>query len=313
MLAFWIVLGVLAALIAAVFFTSWALSTIIVHPKTWNYNDCIAEEVKHGHFTREWFDNKCRLEEFSLRSQYGYDLHCAVWPHPEGASFPDGRPRVAVIVHGYTYCLIGSVKYARIFHDLGFDCVLYDHRNHGLSGKAPTSMGYYESCDLSAVCGWARGRFGKDALIGTHGESMGAATVMLQASQDPAPSFVIEDCGYSDLRDQLRSSVKQMYHLPYFPFVPLASWITRLRGGVRFSKVVPKDSVAKCASLPMLFIHGEKDNFVPYPMVRVNYSAKPGMREIKTFPGAEHAASYGSDPEGYRICVTSFLKDAGVI
>ena len=309
----WILLRILAALALVVFFIARKLSSMIVHPKTWKYSDCIGEEVNRGHFERDWFEREFRPEEFTLRSQYGYDLHCALWPHPEGSSFPDGKPRVAVIVHGYTYCLIGSVKYAKIFHDLGFDCVLYDHRNHGLSGKAPTTMGYYEARDLSAVCDWARERFGNDALIGTHGESMGAATVMLQASQDPALSFVVEDCGYSDLRAQLRHNVKQLYHLPYFPFVPLASLLARLRGGVPFKKVVPLDSVAKCDSLPMLFIHGEKDDFVPYEMVHENYGAKPGMREIKTFPEAEHAASFTSDPQGYRACVTSFLKDAGVI
>ena len=313
MTVLWILLCVLAVLAIAVLFVSWKLSGMIVRPKVWDYCDCAGEEVKRGNFERGWFEEAFHPEEFTLHSQYGYDLHCALWPHPEGVSFPDGKPRVAVIVHGYTYCLIGSVKYARIFHDLGFDCVLYDHRNHGLSGKAPTTMGYYEARDLSAVCDWARERFGNDALIGTHGESMGAATVMLQASQDPALSFVVEDCGYSDLRAQLRHNVKQMYHLPYFPFVPLASLLARLRGGVPFKKVVPLDSVAKCDSLPMLFIHGEKDDFVPYEMVHENYGAKPGMREIKTFPEAEHAASFTSDPQGYRACVTSFLKDAGVI
>ncbi len=266
-----------------------------------------------GKLTREWFDNECRLEEFTLPSEYGYNLHCALWPRAEGASFPDGRARVAVIVHGYTYCLIGSVKYATIFHALGFDCVLYDHRNHGLSDKAPTTMGYYESRDLSTVCGWARDRFGQDCVLGTHGESMGAATVMLHASQDPALAFVIEDCGYSDLRGQLRYNVRRMYHLPYFPFVPLAGVFSKLRGGVLFHTVVPKDSVERCADLPMLFIHGEKDDFVPYPMVHEVYAAKHGKKRIKTFPDAEHAKSYGSDPEGYRACVETFLGDIGVI
>jgi hypothetical protein len=313
MIVFWIIVSAFAVLLTAVFLVSWKLSDMLLHPKTWDYYDCIGEEADRGHFTREWFENACPLEEFMLPSRYGYDLHCAVWPRPAGTSFPDGKRRVAVIVHGYTYCLIGSVKYARIFHDLGFDCVLYDHRNHGLSGKAPTSMGYYESRDLSTVCGWALERFGKNALIGTHGESMGAATVMLQASYWSALSFAIEDCGYSDLRAQLKHNIRQMYRLPYFPFVPLSSLITRLRGGMFFGRIVPKDSVAKCVSLPMLFIHGDRDDFVPYEMVHEVYAAKPGMREIQVFPKAEHAASYSSDPQAYRTCITEFLKNANVI
>jgi len=309
----WIIVGILALLLAAVVFVSWTLSSMIVHPKIWDYYKCVDEEIGRGSFTREWFETECKLEEFSLASRYGYHLHCALLPHKQGAAFEDGKARVAVFVHGYTYCLIGGFKYASILHDLGFDCVFYDHRNHGLSDKAPTTMGYYESKDLSTVCDWARERFGSDCVLGTHGESMGAATVMLHASQYPALAFVIEDCGYSDLRAQLRHNVRQRYHLPYAPFVPLASLFSRLRGGVFFRDVVPVESVAKCDKLPMLFIHGEKDDFVPFPMVREVYSAKPGEKQIQTFPNAAHAESFGSDPQGYRACVSAFLHDAGVV
>ncbi len=309
----WILVAIFAFLLVGTIFISWALSSMIVRPKIWEYNKCVDEEVNRGHFSREWFDSECKLEEFSIPSRYGYNLHCALWPHKEGVSFPDGKARVAVIVHGYTYCLIGSVKYAAMLRELGFDCVLYDHRNHGRSDKAPTTMGYYESRDLSTVCGWARERFGQDCILGTHGESMGAATVMLHASQDPNLAFVIEDCGYSDLRAQLKNNVKQMYHLPYAPFVPLASLFSKLRGGVYFQDVAPVASVAKCDSLPMLFIHGEKDDFVPYPMVFEVYSVKQGEKEMKTFPNAVHAESFGSDPEEYRKCVSAFLHDVGVI
>lgn len=309
----WILVGILALVCVGTVFIAWRLSSMIVHPKIWEYDRCVDEEIQRGHFTREWFDTECKLEEFYLSSQYGYRLHCALWPHKDGVSFPDGKARAAVIVHGYTYCLIGSLKYAAILHELGFDCVLYDHRNHGRSDKAPTTMGYYESRDLSTICDWTRERFGRDCVLGTHGESMGAATVMLHASQYPGLSFVIEDCGYSDLRAQLKHNVKRMYHLPYAPFVPLASLFSKLRGGVFFRDVVPVDSVAKCDTLPMLFIHGEKDDFVPYPMVRTVYSAKHGKKQIQTFSNAAHAESYGSDPQQYRECVVAFLRDADVI
>jgi fermentation-respiration switch protein FrsA (DUF1100 family) len=200
-----------------------------------------------------------------------------------------------------------------MLHELGFDCVLYDHRNHGLSSKAPTTMGYCEANDLSTVCDWARGRFGQDCVLGTHGESMGAATVMLHASQYPGLAFVIEDCGYSDLLAQLKQNVRKMYHLPYVPFVPLASLISRLRGGVFFHEVTPVDSVAKCDTPPMLFIHGEKDGLVPFSMVSEVFAAKPGEKQIRTFPNAAHAESFGSDPQGYHECVFAFLHGIGAI
>lgn len=306
-------LALLAALFAFLLFVGWKISSMILHPKNWSYDSVLEEEEKRGHFTRAWFKQTVRLEEFSLRSPFGYDLHCALWPHEGGCAFSDGKPRVVVLAHGFTYCLLGSVKYAAIFHALGFDCVLYDHRNHGLSGRAPTTMGIAESCDLSAVCDWAKSRFGAEAILGTHGESMGAATVMLQAAQYPGLSFAIEDCGYSDFRKELRFALTHRFHLPAVPLVSIASLFSRLRGGVFYGSVSPADSLRLCTSLPMLFLHGEADELVPCSMLAENYAAKPGKKQMRIFPDAAHAGCYRADPAAYAGCVTAFLTESGLL
>jgi len=311
------VLYILFALLAAALLLSilvgWKVSSMILHPKNWPYDTIVDEEEKRGHFTREWFEQTVRLEEFSLRSPFGYNLHCALWPHDGACAFADGKPRVAVIVHGFTYCLLGGIKYASIFHALGFDCVLYDHRNHGLSDRALTTMGVLEARDLSAICDWARERFGPEAILGTHGESMGASTVMLHASQYPSLSFAIEDCGYSDLNGELRFALTHRFHMPWFPILPIASLFSRLRGGVLFGSVVPKRSLYQCASLPMLFIHGDADELVPFFMLAENYEAKPGKKRMQVFPGASHADCYRADPAAYAKCVTEFLAENGLL
>lgn len=312
-----ILLIVLFSLVAAAFVGSllvgWKVSSMILHPKNWAYETVVDEEEKRGHFTRAWFEQHVRLEEFSIRSPFGYTLHGAVWPRDEGAAFADGKARVAVIVHGFTYCLLGGIKYASIFHALGFDCVLYDQRNHGLSDRALTTMGMAESRDLTAVCNWARERFGRDAILGTHGESMGAATVMLQASKDPALSFAIEDCGYSDLNAELRFALTHRFHLLWFPVLPIASLFSRLRGGVFFGSVVPKRSLSQCNALPMLFIHGDADELVPFSMLAENVAAKSGKKWMRAFPGATHAGCYQADPARYADCVAAFLAENDLI
>ena len=309
----YVLLGLIAAALLLSLVLGWKTAGMIVHPMNWAYDSAVDEEEKRGHITRAWFEENVRLEEFMLPSQYGYDLHCALWPHAGELRFADKKPRVVVIVHGYTYCLLGGIKYASIFHSLGFDCLLYDHRNHGRSGRAPTTMGFYESRDLSTVCEWARTRFGESAIIGTHGESMGAATVMLQASQYPSLAFTIEDCGYSDLKKELSFALRHRFHLPAFPTVFIASLFSRLRGGVFFGKVRPIDSVRHCENLPMLFIHGDADGLVPFDMLKENYDAKPGKRAIRAFPEAGHAGCYHADPAAYAACVEAFLSDNGLL
>ena len=313
LVVFYVLLALLAAAVVFSVFIGWKVSSMLLHPKVYHYESVVEEEVKRGHITRDWYDANVRLEEFTLRSPYGYDLHCALWPRGEDAAFSDGTHRVAVIVHGFTYCLLGGIKYASIFHELGFDCVLYDHRNHGLSGHAPTTMGACESHDLALVCAWARERFGEDAVLGTHGESMGAATVMLHTALDDRLAFAIEDCGYSSLNGELRYALRHRFHLPVYPLLPIASLFSRLRGGVFFSSVSPKEALKKAGHVPMLFIHGDADGLVPYFMLAQNYAAKAGVKKMLPFPGASHADCYRTDSETYRRSVEEFLRENGIL
>ena len=95
--------------------------------------------------------------------------------------------------------------------------------------------------------------------------------------------------------------------------LPIASLFSRLRGGVFFGSVSPKDALKKADGVPMLFIHGDADELVPYSMLDRNYEAKSGVRSKLTFPGADHAGCYRADRERYREGITSFLQENGVI
>ncbi len=308
-----LLLIIIGIAVAAIFTVSWLLSSLVVRPKVNSYDECIAYALKNNRLDKPLFDSYPK-ENFTLQSRYGYNLCCMLIPKREDApAFSDGMERVVVIVHGYTSSTIGSGMYVEMFRRLGFNCLLYDHRNHGHSDKAPTTMGYYEARDLCTVIAWARKRFGDGCVIGTHGESMGAATVMMHAPMDDKLAFVIEDCGYSVLCDQLAYNMRTIYHLPRQPFLAIASLLSKLRGGIYFSQVVPKNEIAKCDNLPVLFIHGENDTFVPSYMVNEVYRAKSGPKMIKTFPDAAHACSYPSDSKAYIAAVEEFLYEYKII
>ena len=313
LIAIYILLAMIVALVVFTLLVAWKVSDMILFPRVFAYDAVVDEEVKRGHFTREWFDENVRLEEFMLPSDFGYELHCALWPREDTASFSDGRRRVVVLVHGFTYCLLGQVKYASLFHELGFDCVLYDHRNHGLSGKAPTTMGFCEAKDLSTVCAWARGNFGEDALLGTLGESMGAASVMLHAKQDNRLAFVVEDCGFSSLSKLLYYMVPSRFHIPAFPILPVASLFFRLRAGMFFSAIRPVEALKSCAHVPMLFIHGDADELIPASMMQECFAVKAGEKEQWLVAGARHADCFHADTQGYRERLTAFLSKYRVI
>jgi pimeloyl-ACP methyl ester carboxylesterase len=283
---FWII--PVAAIILIVLVICWKLSGIVVRPKTSDPDKCYNEAAEKGEFNKTAYENEWNKEDFFLTSPYGYKLSCTFIPRKRDMVPEDGRERAVVIVHGYTYCKVGSIKYAEMFRELGFNCIIYDHRNHGYSGKAPTTMGYYEAYDLKLVCDWAREKLGENAVVGTHGESMGAATVMMNIPLDDKLAFAAEDCGYSSLSEQLAYNMKTQFHLPRYPFLAIASLFSKLRGGVLFGAVTPMKEVAKCKDVPVLFIHGEEDDFVPFSMINEVYNAKTGIKLQKTYPGAKH-------------------------
>lgn len=303
----------IATIMTIVLVISFRLSNLIVRPVTLDPDQCYIDEIAMGKMIQKEYEQDYHREDFKLQSDYGYMLSGSYIPKDPDVIWGDRKERVVVLAHGYTYCQFGSVKYINIFRNLGFHCVIYDHRNHGYSGKSVTTMGYYEARDLKKVCDYIRGRLGDDVIIGTHGESMGAATVMMNAPLDNKLAFVVEDCGYSDLSDQLAHNLKKIYHLPRFPFLGIASVFSKLRGGIFFHQVIPRNEVAKCDSLPMLFLHGDRDDFVPTSMVNELYKAKKGYRRMRTFPNADHAESYWNNKEKYAGEIEEFLKEIKII
>ncbi len=129
-------------------------------------------------------------------------------------------------------------------------------------------------------------------------------------SGEPQPPFVhcfVEDCGYTSVWDEYKGELKNQFGLPAFPLLHLASWATDLRYGWNFREASPLAQVKKCR-LPMLFIHGTEDTFVPTWMGDTLFAAKPGVKEYWRVEGAEHANSYLKFPKEYTERVKTFLE-----
>ncbi|MCF0235279.1 MAG: alpha/beta hydrolase [Bacteroidaceae bacterium] len=223
--------------------------------------------------------------------------------------------RAALLVHGYTDSAIRMMHLARMYHrDLGLNVLIPDLRFHGQSEGTHIGMGYADRSDLHRWVGVGEGLFAtpahpKAALV-VHGVSMGgAATMMLggDAELSPQVKALVDDCGYTSVRDVFAHQMWEQYRLPAFPVLYLASGITRLRFGWTFAEASPLEAVKRCTR-PMLFIHGERDTYVPTAMVHQLYAAKPAPRRLWIAPGSEHALSYHDHPAAYTQQVRNFVQ-----
>lgn len=279
------------------------LSRKSLNPKTWDYEESYRSEVEENKFDDHWFSSLPK-EEVYINSAEGFKLH--------GLWFPlEDSKKSIILSHGYSFTLFGSVKYMKMFRDRGFNILLIDQRYHGLSEGKICTMGHKEKMDHVKWVNWIEGRVGRDSIVGTHGESMGASTVLLHGEVDDRVNFIISDCAYESLFNQFRYRLREEFKLPAFPFLYLGNLFSKIRAGLFYGEVSPLEAVKKI-KVPVLFIHGNEDEFTT-PSNSVNLkTAKFGSAFLYLAPGAGHAESYQSDPENYRKVVYRFLDNTGL-
>jgi fermentation-respiration switch protein FrsA (DUF1100 family) len=285
----------------------WCLSNMILHPKKLSCHKIYKIEAKRGSFDEGMY-KRTRKKRFMLLSEYGYLISCELL-EPEEASRSRYHIRqktpIAILCHGFSQGKYRSLIYAEIFLKLGFKVLIYDHRNHGLSGRAHTSMGHYEKYDLKKLVDWCYDNYGPDCRVVTHGVSMGAATALLHLGIDKRVVCTIADCAYSDLKELLAHQIRSYYHMPTL-LVPLESLITFLRAGFWYGQVSPI-SVVERVDTPILFIHGKRDRYVPTEMSRNMYKTKKNHKAIYLVAGATHAQSCVVNKKGYENIIKAFI------
>lgn len=249
------------------------------------------------------FDTVWKKEKFGVDGVHGKIRGEIVFNSPT-----DKPQRVAVICHGHTWNRLNSLKYANIFYAMGYSLVLYDHAYFGESDGEFTTLGCYEKTDLSAVIDLVREKFGEDAFIGLHGESMGAATVLLELGVRSDIDFVVADCPFSDTMKYYRELCGKVTHLPSFPIVDMSNAMSKRKFGYDFKKVSPIKSVEQ-SETPICFIHGAADTFIrPSHSEKMYAVSKNPLSELHLIEGAGHARSFLKDNDAYIKIVTDFVR-----
>ena len=215
----------------------------------------------------------------------------------------------AIIVHGYTDNAIRMFHIGYLYnHSLNYNILLPDLRYTGLSEGDAIQMGWLDRKDVMQWIDIAPALFGDSLQAVVHGISMGAATTMM-VSGEPQRPFVrcfVEDCGYTSVWDEFSFQLKDMFGLPEFPLMYTTGWLCNAKYGWNFREASSLEQVRKC-SLPMLFIHGDADTYVPTWMVYPLYEAKSEPKELWIVPGATHAMSYRDYPQEYTERVKKFV------
>lgn len=125
----------------------------------------------------------------------------------------------------------------------------------------------------------------------------------------PQVKGAVSDCAFTSAKEVFTSVLKTTYHMPAFPLMDLSDRMAKKEAGYGLDECNARDEVKK-AKIPMLFIHGSKDTFVPCSMVHELYEACAAPKDLLIIEGASHAEVYYKDRPAYEAAVRKLMERA---
>jgi pimeloyl-ACP methyl ester carboxylesterase len=205
------------------------------------------------------------------------------------AGYP--RERYLLYLHGSALNIGANITHARRFHQMGFSVLLVSYRGYGKSdGTFPTEAQVYS--DAQAAWTYLVEHKGIDpAAVFIYGHSLGGAVAIQLALNNPAAGGLIVEATFTSIADMAR-------RIPKYRIFPIELIVHQ-----RF------DSLKKVSRLqvPVLYIHGTNDKFVPHAMSRELYKRTASSKQLKLIDGGGHNNSAAVGGAEYLQAVRNFI------
>ena len=206
----------------------------------------------------------------------------------------EGSKKVAIVFHGYHSSYRGDFSISLPYYrELGFNLLLVDQRSHGRSEGRYLSYGILEKYDCRDWANEMVKVFGNDCEIVLSGISMGASTVMMAAGLKLPPQVkaITADCGFTCGFDIVRNTAKQINRFIPDIVIHTTNLFCRIFAGFDLREDNTQIALQK-STVPILFIHGTHDAFVPCEMTLRSYAACKSEKQLLTVAGASHGLSF---------------------
>ncbi|MGN1126166.1 MAG: alpha/beta hydrolase, partial [Ruminococcus sp.] len=241
-------------------------------------------------------------DDVYITSKDGLKLH--------GTYFPVGdEKKIVICFHGYTSeGMKDYIALSDYYIKKGYSMLLVDERSHGQSEGEYIGFGYLDRFDAVSWIDFILEKLGEDVQILLHGTSMGGATVLMASGLELPKQVkgIISDCGFTSPKYVFTHVLHSMYHLPAFPVIPITNIVNRKKAGYGMDDCNAAREVKK-AKVPILFIHGDADTFVPCSMCEEIYENCASPKKKLIVKGAAHAESYYKDTEAYESALNDFI------
>jgi fermentation-respiration switch protein FrsA (DUF1100 family) len=196
--------------------------------------------------------------------------------------------------HGNAGNLSDRVHQLRELHDrLAVNIFMLDFREYGRSEGEVSEAGTY--LDAEAALAYLRGR-GDQRRIVYYGQSLGSAVAVELAvrqtggqARGAPPDGLILEAPFLSIQAMAKAVM---------PLLPV--------GGLISTKY---DSLSKIGAIhaPLLILHGDRDEVVPYAHGKRLFAAANEPKRFYTITGAHHNDTYIAGGEGYFTALRDFL------
>ena len=259
--------------------------------------------------SKEWLSEK-NPEQVSVTSFDNLKLTALVLE----AENPEKASGTIVFMHGYhSRAYFEFSGFYQYFYKKNYNIILADQRSHGNSEGDFLTFGIKERYDCKRWIEFANKRFSEEKPVYLCGVSMGCSTVLMTLGLDLPKNVkgVIADCGYTSPAEIVSLCIKRDYHLPSVLFMPFINLGMRIKCGYSLYEYSVQKALEE-NQIPILFVHGTNDKFVPFYMGKANYeSCKAPKKFLQTDAG--HAVSFLHDTKEYTAALDEFLKSTSGI
>lgn len=241
-------------------------------------------------------------EDLYITSKDGLKLH--------GTYFPlEGAKKTVICFHGYTSEGLNDYSTLALFYrNHGFSLLIVDERAHGKSEGTYIGFGCLDRFDALRWIEEIVRLEGKEVEILLHGDSMGGATVLMTAglSLPKQVKAIVSDCAFTSAWEVFTSVLNNSYHIPAFPILHIANEMVKKRAGYGLRDCNAKEEVAK-TQIPILFLHGEADTFVPCRMAYELYECCSSPKKLVIIEGAGHVESCYREAQLFEDSIKEFI------
>ena len=236
--------------------------------------------------------------------------------------------RRGMIVFAHEFCsdMHSCARYCRPLVNIGYDVLTFDFRGHGQSPDQPdyTPRQWVSDREVDDMRGalafaeeWLEHR-GLPQEIGVFGISRGACAAIVVAAEDPRVKALVVDGAFSTDTSieyfmkrwaYIFAKVRVVYENHHPAFWRFLRWTMMAIASREFKCRFPsvRKAIQRMTPRPMLFIHGEKDSYLPVEQSRLLYALAGQPKSLWIAPGARHNQAAVVHPAEYAALTTAFF------